>query len=131
MVVPIHAGGELVGALGLGSPRVGRFTQEDPAGLEEFVRVLAAEGRFCGGPIGAKLRKSGFAALHHIGASSFCSSSPNRTPCARMDLLGSQQAKALKTPCFQGFFTLSLLYSANLPGRRPGALFLMPAGLPL
>lgn len=52
IVVPIHAGGELVGVLDLDNPCVGRFTQEDQAGLEEFARVLEAEGRFCGAPFG-------------------------------------------------------------------------------
>lgn len=44
IVVPIHAGGKLVGVLDIDSPRIGRFTPEDQAGLEEFVRVLEAEG---------------------------------------------------------------------------------------
>jgi len=43
IVVPIHAGGQIVGVLDLDSPHVGRFTDEDRAGLEEFVRVLEAE----------------------------------------------------------------------------------------
>ena len=43
LVVPIHAGGQVVGVLDLDSPVIGRFTEEDRAGLEEFVRVLEAE----------------------------------------------------------------------------------------
>ena len=43
IVVPIHAGGQTVGVLDLDSPRVGRFTEEDRAGLEAFVRVLETE----------------------------------------------------------------------------------------
>ena len=43
IVVPIHAGGRVVGVLDLDSPHTGRFTREDQAGLEEFVRVLEAE----------------------------------------------------------------------------------------
>ena len=43
LVVPIHAGGQVVGVLDLDSPLIGRFTEEDRAGLEEFVRVLEAE----------------------------------------------------------------------------------------
>lgn len=43
IVVPIRAGGKIVGVLDIDSPRVGRFTEEDQAGLEEFVRVLETE----------------------------------------------------------------------------------------
>ena len=43
-VVPIHVGSEIVGVLDLDSPHIGRFTEEDRAGLEEFARILAAEG---------------------------------------------------------------------------------------
>ena len=43
IVVPIHAGGRVVGVLDLDSPHTGRFTREDQAGLEEFVRVLETE----------------------------------------------------------------------------------------
>ncbi len=44
IVVPIHVGGEIVGVLDLDSPRIGRFTEEDRLGLEEFVRILETEG---------------------------------------------------------------------------------------
>lgn len=44
LVVPIHRGGQIVGVLDLDSPHIGRFTEADRAGLEEFVRVLEAEG---------------------------------------------------------------------------------------
>lgn len=40
IVVPIHAGGKIVGVLDLDSPHIGRFTEEDQAGLEGFVRIL-------------------------------------------------------------------------------------------
>ncbi len=43
IVVPIHAGGQIAGVLDLDSPHVGRFSEEDRAGLEGFVRVLEAE----------------------------------------------------------------------------------------
>ena len=43
IVVPICAEGRIVGVLDLDSPYVGRFTEEDQAGLEEFVRILGAE----------------------------------------------------------------------------------------
>ena len=43
LVVPIHAGGKVVGVLDLDSPIIGRFTEEDRADLEAFVRVLETE----------------------------------------------------------------------------------------
>ena len=43
IVVPIHAGGRIAGVLDLDSPHIGRFTEEDRAGLVEFVRILEAE----------------------------------------------------------------------------------------
>ena len=43
IVVPIHAGSQIVGVLDIDSPRVGRFTEEDRERLEEFVRILEAE----------------------------------------------------------------------------------------
>lgn len=50
IVIPIHAGGRIVGVLDIDSPRFGRFTEEDRAGLEEFVHILEQEvcfGRLC------------------------------------------------------------------------------------
>lgn len=44
VVVPIRVDGQVVGVLDLDSPRIGRFTEEDQAGLEEFVRILETEG---------------------------------------------------------------------------------------
>ena len=44
IVVPIRVGGEIVGVLDLDSPHIGRFTEEDQAGLEGFVRILEMEG---------------------------------------------------------------------------------------
>lgn len=43
LVVPIRAGGKIVGVLDIDSPRVGRFTETDQTGLETFVRVLETE----------------------------------------------------------------------------------------
>ena len=43
IVVPIHGEGRIVGVLDIDSPCVGRFTEEDRAGLEKFVRILEAE----------------------------------------------------------------------------------------
>lgn len=43
IVVPIRAGGEIMGVLDLDSPHIERFTEEDQAGLEAFVRVLETE----------------------------------------------------------------------------------------
>ena len=44
LVTPIRVGGKIVGVLDVDSPRVGRFTEEDQAGLEGFVRILETEG---------------------------------------------------------------------------------------
>ena len=43
LVVPIRAGGRIVGVLDLDSPSVGRFTEEDAAGCETLVRVMEEE----------------------------------------------------------------------------------------
>ncbi len=40
IVVPIHAGGKVVAVLDIDSPSLGRFSDEDKAGLEAFVKVL-------------------------------------------------------------------------------------------
>ena len=40
IVVPIHVNGEIWGVLDIDSPYVGRFTEEDRAGLEKIVAVL-------------------------------------------------------------------------------------------
>jgi GAF domain-containing protein len=40
IVLPIHVGGEIWGVLDIDSPTVGRFTEEDRAGLEQFAKVL-------------------------------------------------------------------------------------------
>ena len=40
IVVPIHANGGVAAVLDLDSPRIGRFTAEDQAGLEALVRAL-------------------------------------------------------------------------------------------
>lgn len=41
LVIPIHAGGQVAAVLDLDSPKLGRFTQADQTGLEEFARILA------------------------------------------------------------------------------------------
>ena len=43
IVVPIHAGPQIVGVLDIDSPSIGRFTEADRAGLEAFVGILEAE----------------------------------------------------------------------------------------
>ena len=40
IVVPIRKDGQVVGVLDIDSPKLARFTEEDQAGLEEFVRIL-------------------------------------------------------------------------------------------
>lgn len=42
LVIPIRSGGRIVGVLDLDSPEFDRFTPEDQAGLEGFVRALEA-----------------------------------------------------------------------------------------
>lgn len=48
IVVPIHVNGDIVGVLDIDSPTVGRFTEEDRAGLAEFVRILERDGHLEG-----------------------------------------------------------------------------------
>lgn len=43
IVVPVRKNGEIIGVLDIDSPLIGRFTEEDQAGLEEFVRILERE----------------------------------------------------------------------------------------
>ena len=40
IVVPIHVRGEIWGVLDIDSPSLNRFTEEDKAGLEAFVKIL-------------------------------------------------------------------------------------------
>lgn len=40
IVVPIHRNGAFYGVLDIDSPSIGRFTEDDKRGLEEFVAVL-------------------------------------------------------------------------------------------
>ncbi len=40
IVVPIHVNGKIWGVLDIDSPIIGRFSEEDKTGLEEFVKVL-------------------------------------------------------------------------------------------
>ncbi len=40
IVVPIHVNGQIWGVLDIDSPSIGRFTEEDQAGLQLFVRTL-------------------------------------------------------------------------------------------
>lgn len=43
IVVPIRTGGKVIGILDIDSPHIGRFTEDDQAGLEAFVEILEAE----------------------------------------------------------------------------------------
>jgi len=40
VVVPIHKNGNIVGVLDIDSPSVGRFSQEDLEGLQQFVAII-------------------------------------------------------------------------------------------
>ena len=40
IVVPIHKDGKVVAVLDIDSPKLARFSQEDKAGLEEFVKAI-------------------------------------------------------------------------------------------
>lgn len=40
IVIPMHRKGAVFGVLDIDSPKFGRFTEKDKAGLEEFVRIL-------------------------------------------------------------------------------------------
>ena len=40
IVIPIHVDGEIWGVLDIDSPYLNRFTEEDKAGLEQFVEIL-------------------------------------------------------------------------------------------
>ena len=40
IVLPIHVNGKIWGVLDIDSPTIGRFTEEDQAGLEKIVAVL-------------------------------------------------------------------------------------------
>ena len=42
IVVPLHANGVIWGVLDIDSPLIGRFDEEDKAGLEQFAKVLEA-----------------------------------------------------------------------------------------
>ena len=43
IVVPIHKDGKVVGVLDIDSPSLNRFSEEDKAGLEAFVKVIEEE----------------------------------------------------------------------------------------
>lgn len=43
IVIPIHNSGAVIGVLDIDSPVFDRFTEEDKAGLEAFVRIIEAE----------------------------------------------------------------------------------------
>ena len=40
IVVPLRKGGHIIGVLDIDSPCIGRFSEEDKAGLEEFAAIL-------------------------------------------------------------------------------------------
>lgn len=46
IVVPIHKDGKVIGVLDIDSPSLNRFSDEDRAGLEEFVRTLETVTQF-------------------------------------------------------------------------------------
>ncbi|WP_022772289.1 GAF domain-containing protein [Butyrivibrio sp. AE2015] len=48
IVVPIHKDGKVVAVLDIDSPSLGRFTEEDKTGLEDFVKVLEEVVDFSG-----------------------------------------------------------------------------------
>ncbi|SEG32755.1 GAF domain-containing protein [Butyrivibrio sp. Su6] len=48
IVVPIHKDGKVVAVLDIDSPNLGRFTEEDKTGLEDFVKVLEEVVDFSG-----------------------------------------------------------------------------------
>ena len=43
IVVRIRMGGKVIGVLDIDSPHIGRFTEDDQAGLEAFVEILETE----------------------------------------------------------------------------------------
>ena len=42
IVVPIHVNGQIWGVLDIDSPSIGRFTEDDRTGLQQFVDILKA-----------------------------------------------------------------------------------------
>ena len=42
IVLPIHVNGEIWGVLDIDSPSIGRFTEDDRTGLQQFVDILEA-----------------------------------------------------------------------------------------
>ena len=42
IVVPIHVNGQIWGVLDIDSPSIGRFTEDDRTGLQQFVDILEA-----------------------------------------------------------------------------------------
>ena len=40
IVVPLRKNGEILGVLDIDSPSIGRFSEEDKAGLEEFAKII-------------------------------------------------------------------------------------------
>ena len=43
IVIPIHRDGNIVAVLDIDSPSIGRFTEADKAGLEEFAKILETQ----------------------------------------------------------------------------------------
>ena len=48
IVVPIHVDGKVIGVLDIDSPKFGRFSEDDKAGLEAFVKALEEVTDFTG-----------------------------------------------------------------------------------
>ena len=43
IVIPLRKDGEIIGVLDIDSPIIGRFTEADKAGLEEFAKILETQ----------------------------------------------------------------------------------------
>ena len=43
IVIPLRKDGEIIGVLDIDSPSIGRFTEADKAGLEEFAKILETQ----------------------------------------------------------------------------------------
>ena len=43
IVIPLRKEGEIIGVLDIDSPSIGRFTEADKAGLEEFAKILETQ----------------------------------------------------------------------------------------
>ena len=46
IVIPLRRGGQVIGVLDIDSPRLGRFSEDDQAGLEQIARAIEAGVNF-------------------------------------------------------------------------------------